>query len=350
MKTHQNKKNEMICRDLLFILPLDDLIEICNREKEYEIEDIHDFLIHYSSFITQMTTYKQSAYELSKSGMTKLSYGIPLFDIYFPQLQGNGIIEIAGEAGSGKSQLCMQIITLALLYNKISCYYITDKRFLFSERLKAMETYFCHLLDLQPVDVCSQLNVAKVDSYEEFQSVIRHLDSLQSNDSNDQNEEKDKTKLIIIDCIGSLFRNSFEDKYDKRSEGINWTGTHLIDLINKGNIVITTNEAVDKIDQLEFNAHYDFLSLYTPLEEIKMTTGLDINCEGKSMTTPSGNHWAYFVTHRLFLFKTNQQFFLRCRECCIGSIVNNTFNKLTLSRNRPISHIDLIQFVPLEKR
>ena len=301
------------------IKPLDDIIEICMRESENEIdfETIKNFQIRYSQFVAQQTSSTQSGYDLCRADLTKLSYGMELFDLYFPSLQANGIIEIAGEAGSGKSQICMQILTLAMVYYKLPCYYITDKRFMFTERLQSMEKYFCELLEIEPIDVCSRLNIAKVDTFEQFQSVLQQLNSknIKMFEKKQQMEttkyeddsEIDITRVVVIDCIGSIFRNSFEDKYDQRSEGISWTGTMLQELVDKGCIVITTNEAVDKVDDFETNNHYDFLSMYSNLQDLTISTGLDVNCDGKVMTSPSGIHWGYFVTHRLFLFKTQDQ-------------------------------------------
>ncbi|GAB1220951.1 hypothetical protein ENUP19_0061G0111 [Entamoeba nuttalli] len=283
--------------DLLFVKSFDELIALCQKHKQsIKPNIVRSFLINYSSFVSNELVQERSALELLEAINTPLSYGIVSFDKYFPSLQPSGIIEIAGEAGAGKSQICMQIIVLATLCYKIPCYYICDKRFVYQERIDQIEHYFAQLLDFNPVGVNSFLQIHKIQSFDDFEQTLCSL------------KETNESGLVIIDCFGTILKTSFEENYNERSVGISRTATILNELNVQGFVVITTNEVVDKIELTE-PIPFEFLELYSDLKTLQISTGLDINCDGRVMTSSSGIQWAYFVTHRLFVYKTEESLF-----------------------------------------
>ncbi|ELP94450.1 hypothetical protein EIN_047430 [Entamoeba invadens IP1] len=283
--------------DLLFLTSIDELCGIYSEKYgTMNQEEIVDLIKQYSLYVSQETLQRQSISNLLRVEPTKLKYGISLFDQYFPTLKPEGIIEIAGEAGAGKSQLCIQIMVVSEVMYTMPCYYITDQPFRYYERVKSMSEYYCDLFNSETIDVNRLIQVSEVKSFEELKQRLVLVDSMKT------------CGLVVIDSFGGILKDAFEDKYTERGVAITWTGMMLNNLINKGHVVIVTNQAVANIkdDTNKDKMIFDFLMGNEETRDLEIQNGLGVVCEGGELNTPSGMQWAYCVRTRLFLFKTNE--------------------------------------------
>jgi RecA/RadA recombinase len=195
----------------------------------------------------------------------KLSFGCPRLD----KLTGGGIrtkciTELWGEAGSCKSQMCMQLLTMAVCPTCVggmsgaAVYLQTESRFSvdrFEEFLR--ERYDAAMLeksvqeqkgsvdkDLEALEDISDLTDAvqqtKVDSVEDLIKVIDNEVGTYCNRREDMTRQ---VKLIIIDSIASLFRT---EKATTRSAQLGAIANKLRQYADRYNLaVFIVNQVTD---------------------------------------------------------------------------------------------------------
>jgi RecA/RadA recombinase len=159
------------------------------------------------------------------------------------------ITEIYGEAGSGKSQLCMQLAVNVQLPLKLGglngkALYISTDKTLSINRLNAMaeslKVKHCNVTSVRDINFLDNIFVAKIDSMQEvdgfLQKKLPRILSLHSN-----------VRLIIFDSIAGIFR--MENNFFMRARIMRYFVHELERLAEINNFAIVTTNQVTSIPQ-----------------------------------------------------------------------------------------------------
>ncbi|KAL7717187.1 DNA recombination and repair protein Rad51-like C-terminal domain-containing protein [Entamoeba marina] len=275
--------------EYFFLHSFDELTELEFQGSKPSAKEMSNLLRTYSAFFTR-NIKDITALEMLQEEPMCLSYGMPVFDEIFPFLTNEGIIEFAGEAGSGKTQLCIQIAVLAALSKNIRCYYLTEIKCHWLDRLQSMSEYFQQTYGFEEKDVYEIVQILRVEHIDKLKEVLKGLKSNKN------------VGLIIIDSFGALIKKSYEEDWLERSKGSNDITTLLHQLMKKGFIVIVTNMVADVISPRS-SLQFDFLETNSELKQLNVVDGLAVEAYNKKMTAVNGHQWSYHVTTRLFFYK-----------------------------------------------
>jgi len=181
----------------------------------------------------------------------KLSLGCPLLDACLKGgLTNNGITEIAGEAGSGKTQLCLQLCFQVQWPESQgglngSAVYIT------SEDLPMKRMYQIGSAYAKSPSVSTDRIFVETASTMEQQRTCfaTRLPILL---------QRAPVKLVVVDSIAALFRTEFESsEYIERSRAIAEQAKMLQDLCTRyGATVVVTNQVTDVFGTINNEAQH----------------------------------------------------------------------------------------------
>ena len=226
----------------------------------------------------------------------KVSYGAFSFDNELPPLNNQGIIEIAGESGAGKSQLCVQIMVVNELYNNFNCYYLSNKEFEYDARIEQMQEYYEELLNIEHKNIKDRILIQKVLTIDALKQALISINEMSNG-------------IIIIDGLGGMIQAELNEDKDfiQRSQIMNSIIMIIEELMKKGNVVIETNNAVDIVPTDNNKIEFDFLSFNGDSNKIIIDedNGNSVSIDNKRMKAPLGNQWSYEIRTRLFLYKLN---------------------------------------------
>jgi len=197
-----------------------------------------------------------SALEMLRTNQEqRLGFGCPHFDrLLRGGLTCRGINEISGEAGTGKTNLCLQLclqVQLSVEQGGLngSAVYITSED-LPTKRLHQMAAAFkqrhpaAWLGKRSPLD---SIFVERAESLSDQEHCLSTRIPVLLQRSN--------VKLVVLDSIASLFRSEFEsDEYLNRSRSISQHAELLQKLsLQFGAVVVVTNQVTDVFDLQQLN-------------------------------------------------------------------------------------------------
>lgn len=206
-------------------------------------------------------------------------------------IRPGNILEIFGEAGSAKTQFCLDLAlqTTTFSSNGRVMYVTTDRNF----PTRRMQQLLDHT-DLSS-DHLDRIIVKAVWDTAPFMNLIESAIP--------ELARIVKLDLIIIDSIAGALRSEFEeDKRDKRAHLIHKLGNLLHDLANNLNIpIIVTNQATAVIDQKQHNFGRNILPCLGNKSKSLFLKGFL-----KIASIFQGLSWTCYVHTRIFLTKTGQ--------------------------------------------
>lgn len=150
------------------------------------------------------------------------------------------VTEIFGEAGSGKSQLCMQLALNCALpkkYNGLegrSVYVSTDKRFSI-QRLNQMANCMKEMFNLQDLELLDNIDIIEFTTTHELLNFVKFK-------LPQRIELYPNVRLVIIDSIAGIFRH--ETNYIKRATDMRETVRNLERLADEHNLAIIMSNHV----------------------------------------------------------------------------------------------------------
>ncbi|XP_063707099.1 uncharacterized protein LOC134835963 [Culicoides brevitarsis] len=217
-----------------------------------------------------MTTFK-TAFDLFKDKLPKIGFQVPSIDsMLCGGLRLRGITEIAGEAGSGKSQLAMNLCLTTQLPLEMGgigtkSLYISTEGPLATERLLRMartliEKHELNVTATQMMDNVIYISVMEYDDL--YNLIVNRLERLL---------ETEPVGLVIIDSIAAIFR--IEERYAERSQDLR-------------SLVVTLQHLGKK---------YDFATVC--INQVRN------DLESEEVGPTLGLSWANLVTTRLQIYK-----------------------------------------------
>ncbi len=246
------------------------------------------------------------------SALPRLSFGCEILDSAFNGGLTTGIYEIAGEAGTGKTQLAMQLMLNARLpidlggFNSSSIFlnsesdFPVDRLYQLAESWQKRYSY----IEIKKSDFLDRIYLDNVKTVESlFRLIFEKLPAL---------IEKSQSKLLIIDSIAAIFRSDeggtansnteqsnnsrFIRPLAQRAEDFFRLSAQLKILAAKYSLVILILNQVTDVVQNEENSHSDRSGL-----------GLMVKSSGRSVIPALGLAWSNCVETRIFLTRTRNQ-------------------------------------------
>lgn len=214
----------------------------------------------------------------------RLSTGCPVLDACTKGgIPGKQLVEIVGEAGSGKTQLCLQLLIQCLLSvdgstKNEAIFVSTEGNF----PIKRWEQLLSS--NSIPDSVNDRLHIVKTHTLDNFLSLITQ-----------QLEEQIRSKpvkLLVIDSIASFLRTEF-DQHDHliRSQTIFSIAQILKKLASEHNLyLICSNQVSDVIENEKANTTSSFLT------------------DGRYVVPALGPSWSNCVDLRIALKKTFKRY------------------------------------------
>ncbi|XP_074267675.1 DNA repair protein XRCC3 homolog [Silene latifolia] len=233
----------------------------------------------------------------------KLTLNCPILDCFLAGgIPTNSITEIVAESGSGKTQLCLQLLLSAQLppsrggLSASSLYLYTEFPFP-DRRLRQLASSFTqssntHFVNLS-YDPLSNVLVQGVHDADQLFDVLLKLDSFLVR----RNVGRWPVRLIVIDSIAALFRSEFENTpkdLKRRSSFFFKIAGRLRELADKfGLAVVVTNQVVDYVgnDAISGLRIGNLGCLYT---------------SGRRVCAALGLAWANCVNTRLFISRSDE--------------------------------------------
>ncbi|KAK8967771.1 hypothetical protein KSP40_PGU005632 [Platanthera guangdongensis] len=215
----------------------------------------------------------------------KLSLGCPVLD----RLLGGGapcgfVTELSGEAASGKTQLCLQLL-LSAAAPRSSGGLSAASLFISSEppfplrRLLSLSSGAAAPLD--------HILVSTAFSFKDLLNLLKHVDALLSLVRPPSGRP---IRLLVLDSAAAIFRADSDDAR-RRSSEIFTLAAKLKEQARKFNLaVIVTNHVVDVFDGGSSDQH--------------MGNYLNLSSSGRKVCPAMGLAWANCVNMRLFLSRT----------------------------------------------
>jgi DNA repair protein RadA len=203
--------------------------------------------------------------------LVKITTGSHDFDLFLSGgIETKALTEIAGEFGSGKSQLCYTLCVTADMADKNNGIIFVDTENTFrAERIHQI----AESRELDAEEIMKRINVCKIYYSSHLEAVIRSLAKY---------IEQYKARLVIIDSIISLHRAEFagRETLAERQQRLNMILHKLIRLAEIYNIaVVYTNQVQAQPDNFFGNGGFD------------------------SMRAAGGNIMGHASTYRIFLRK-----------------------------------------------
>ncbi|GAB2224939.1 hypothetical protein Droror1_Dr00005720 [Drosera rotundifolia] len=214
----------------------------------------------------------------------------------------NTITEIAGEFGSGKTQLCLQLLLSSQLPHShgglaaSSLYLHTELPFPVRRLAQLSKSFIAANAGIFPpeYDPLGRIFVGKIESADELVDVLLKLDSVIEG----VRVGKWPIKLIVVDSIAALFRGEYENKggeMRKRAALFFRISGRLRSLAERyGIVVVVTNQVVDLVEGGDGRGSG---GVRVGNEEVLVSLG-------RRVCPALGLSWANCVNVRLFLSKS----------------------------------------------
>ncbi|XP_021726113.1 DNA repair protein XRCC3 homolog [Chenopodium quinoa] len=234
----------------------------------------------------------------------KLSLSCPILDRFLSGgIPCKSITEIVAESGSGKTQLCLQLLLSAQLpvtlggFSASSLYLYTE--FPFPDRrlrqlsLSFVDSYNTHLgsTSYDPLD---KVLVQAVDDAHHLFDVLLKLDSFLVR----RNKTQWPIKLIIIDSIAAVFRSDFDNTPADLKRRLSFffkIAGKLRALAEKfGLAVVITNQVVDFVGNNE------------GINGLRIGNLACLYTSGRRVCPALGLSWANCVNTRLFISRSEE--------------------------------------------
>lgn len=186
-----------------------------------------------------------------------LSSGCTIIDSFlnggFPDKQ---IIEVVGESGSAKTQLCLQLIIQSLLEsifksNEEYSVYISTEGGIPQKRWQTLCEYATSKYNITEDDLSNRLYVHKAPSVDHLITIINvQLKELL---------QKKRIRLVVIDSIANLFRSEFSiEEMPARSILLNNIAKELKSMATKYRLhIICSNQVSDFFENESKNRYLD---------------------------------------------------------------------------------------------
>ncbi|XP_073141661.1 DNA repair protein XRCC3 homolog [Henckelia pumila] len=221
---------------------------------------------------------------------TKLTLGCPLLDrLLHGGIPCNSITEIVAESGTGKTQLCLQLLLAAQLVISsgglsASSLYLHSEFPFPIRRLHQLSLHFRPHVAHDPLE---RIFIQPLQSADHLLDLLTRLEFL---------IPRLNIKLIVVDSIAALFRGEFDNTpvelkrrsnlFFKISSKLKWYAWKF------GVAVVVTNQVVDVMESAD-NVRIGNLSI--------------LYSSGRKVCPALGLSWANCVNTRLFLWREYQR-------------------------------------------
>ncbi|XP_020596453.1 DNA repair protein XRCC3 homolog [Phalaenopsis equestris] len=212
----------------------------------------------------------------------KLSVGCPVLDRFL----GGGIpfgfvTELAGEASSGKTQLCLQIVLSAA--SPRSCT-PSASLFISTEPPFPLRRLLSLSSDTAPLD---HIFVRSAFSSKELFGLLNHVDKLLSLVRLSSGR---RVRILVLDSAAAVFHTDAEDAV-RRSPELFTVAAKLKEQARRFNLaVIVTNHVVDVVDG--------------GFSDLRVGNYLSLSSSGRKVCPAMGLAWSNCVNMRLFLSRS----------------------------------------------
>ncbi|KAL9242272.1 hypothetical protein vseg_016290 [Gypsophila vaccaria] len=234
----------------------------------------------------------------------KLTLNCPILDHFLAGgIPSNSITEIVAESGSGKTQLCLQLLLSAQLpverggFGGSSLYIYTEFPFP-HRRLRQLGDAFCRnrggYFGNSTYDPLGNVFVHGVYDAHQLFDVLLKLDSFLSR----RKSGRWPVRLIVIDSIAAVFRSEFENTpadLKRRSSFFFKIAGRLRELAEKfGLAVVVTNQVVD------------FVGSNDGINALRIGNLKCLYTSGRRVCAALGLAWANCVNTRLFISRSDE--------------------------------------------
>lgn len=212
---------------------------------------------------------------LQKLQTPKLSVGCPVLDRFLGGgIPCNTITELVAESGTGKTQLCLQL----LLHSPSSLYLYSEFPFPL-RRLQQLSSVF------RRPTVMDDVLLRPLKNAYHLLEVLPSIDALLC--------ERPNIKLIVIDSVAALFRSEFDSQHkeEMRTRGglfFKIASEFKAQAIKHGVAVVMTNQVVDVVESSDL---------------LRIGNSDCFYSSGRKVCAALGLSWAHCVNIRLFLCK-----------------------------------------------
>ncbi|CDH53150.1 dna repair protein rad51 homolog 3 [Lichtheimia corymbifera JMRC:FSU:9682] len=222
----------------------------------------------------------------SKTGISCTSRALNNLFASYKGIPYGCITEFCGEAGSGKTQLSMQLAVNALLPSELGgcngeCIYIDTEGGLVPKRLRTIATAMQNQYpdQVESDDLLSKIHVFRVFDHCELIALIRQLPDILS--------EMSQIKLLIIDTITFPLRLNISD-IRLRNSLPSFLGRTLLDIANKHAIAVAVTNQVttDRVNE--------------------------------ALTPALGASWGHWCANRVFLYRRRDKRFAYLYKSSLG--------------------------------
>lgn len=202
---------------------------------------------------------------------TKVIFGDPIIDATIP-LPSNGLIELVGLSGSGKTNIAAQMAVTAAAGESDKCVLIINTEGPFPVK-RIHQIAFSNQYDVDPRDIIDRIKIQKIDRVEELTDFVDGQLPLIC-----QNQ---KVALLIIDSVAAPYRTEFDKDY---------TAARSVALFN----LSTTLK------------YYSETFQFPVILVNQATADMDQFRAGESDWKPAlGISWSYCISFRLIVSKTS---------------------------------------------
>ncbi len=254
----------------------------------------------------------------SSASQPRLSFGCEILDSLFGRGLAPGVYEITGEAGSGKTQLAMQLMLIARLpcdlggLSSASIFLNSESDFPI-DRLHQLAEHWekrYSWIEMKRNDFLDRIYIENVKSLD---SLIRLLfDRLPSL------LQRSQAKLVVLDSIAAIFRGedstatgsdpsssstaSRVHQLSYRSEEFFSISAHLKKLVAQHQIIVLIlNQVTDVIEKSDYSGAP---ALYCDAFSDRSGLGIAVKSSGRRVAPALGLAWANCIETRIFLTRT----------------------------------------------
>lgn len=215
---------------------------------DFRAEVAQRYLEH-STMNQILTITAQDLYQVLEVEARPMTSGCSLLDAALPIFVPGHVVEVAGESGCGKTQLCIQLCVAAQLPTDFgglggTAAYVSSESSFPTERLvditEGMRARFPGALPQNVLDNVIVLNMLHYAS-ESYARLFQHCEDVCV---------KRGVRLLVVDSIAAMFRGRSEmDDPIRRSESTWAIAQTLHSIATKGVVVVVVNQVTSVIDK-----------------------------------------------------------------------------------------------------
>ncbi|PKA49457.1 DNA repair protein XRCC3 like [Apostasia shenzhenica] len=222
----------------------------------------------------------------------KLTLGCPVLDrLLAGGVPCGSVTELAGEASTGKTQLCLQLL-LSAAAPRSSGGLSAASLFISSEPpfpVRRLRILSFSLAGGEDDDLLDHILVGSALSADELLSLLRRADALLSLS---QPPSGRPIRLLVLDSVAAIFRTDADD-VPRRAALLFRVAAKLKEQARRFNLaVVVTNQVVDVVDGARDTRVGNYLNLWT---------------SGRKVWPALGLAWANCVNMRLFLSRIAEE-------------------------------------------